>query len=353
MSTGTPALTRRSRLTRWLVLFVLALGLLVGALSVGSTTIALADVGLFVTGRGGEIGPTEAMILREVRLPRTLTAIAGGMALALSGLILQTLLRNPLAEPYILGASAGGGLAVAIVSLAAGSAWATWLNQTALGTGGIVGVAACGSLAVLALLLVVAPRVSLASLLLIGVMIGAVASALSGLLVYFAEASDIRTFLLWGFGDFSGTTLAQSVRFLVATMLLAGLCLFLRKPLDALLLGELGAARLGIHGNLFRWVGLLVTALLTSLVIAHCGPIGFVGIAVPHFCRGWFRTHLHGTLLPAVLLAGATLGLLADLVSRLPGYETTLPLNPLLALVGAPVVIWILIRQPQFRGGES
>lgn len=294
-------------------------------------------------------------ILWELRLPRCLTAALAGAALAASGLLMQTLFRNPLAGPYSLGISAGASLGVALAVLAGGSAsalpglpgWPDWAARL-----DAAGSAVAGAAVVLALVMAASRRIrSHTTLLILGLMFGQIAGALVSVLQAFSDAESLRAFAFWGFGSYAGVTWAQLPALagaVAAGLLLAAAC---AKPLNALLLGWAYARSLGVRAERLRALSLVATSLLAGAVTAYCGPVAFLGLAVPHLCRGWLRTSDHRVLLPACILLGASLSLAADLASRLPGSGRALPLNAVMALIGAPVVIAILARRR--HGGDE
>lgn len=325
----------------------LVVGLFLATIAVGSVRIPLAEILTILSGDAPS-RPQWAVIVSQVRLPRALTATLAGAALGVGGLQMQTLFRNPLADPFILGVSAGASLGVALVVLAAGSAGATLVGGLGLaGNLGVAGAAALGAGVVTALVLAVSRRVaSPATVLIIGLMAGYATTAIVSVLVYsgFGQFERIRAYIAWGFGSFGGTTWDQ-LRVLVPCVA-AGLALgvLLTKQLNALLLGDRYAASMGLHVRRARLLVVLSASLLAGVVTAFCGPIAFLGVAVPHIARGLLRTSDHRVLVPAVVLLGAGTALLAGLVAQLPGQDATLPLNAVTSLLGAPVVVAILLR---------
>ncbi len=332
---------------------LLAAGLLV-SLAVGSVPVPLAETWRFLTG-GDVTNPAYASILHDFRLPKALTAMLAGAALAIGGLQLQTLFRNPLADPFILGINAGASLGVAVVVMGAGSALPAGALLAGLGVFGdlgLVGAATLGAAAVLLLVLLVARRVEgPATTLIVGLMFGHAAGGLVTVLVYFSRLERLRAFMTWSAGSFGGVTWDQMRTFgpVVALGLLGAFAL--AKPLNALLLGEGYAATMGLRVRRARLGIIASSAVLAGAVTAHCGPIGFLGVAVPHFCRGIFRTADHLVLLPAVALLGALLALVADLVAQLPGSQFVLPVNAITSLIGAPVVTWVVLRGNRREAG--
>ncbi len=340
-------------------LFGLLAAALVGAfllsLTLGSVSIPLGDVVTILVG-GEPTKATWADIVLKFRLPKALTALLAGAALAVSGLQMQTLFRNPLSDPYVLGISSGASLGVALAVLGAGVVAGLGSGTKLLGglsLAGDVGVtvaAILGSLLVLLLVLAVSRRVqSTMTLLILGLMFGYATSALVSVLLYFSLADRIQAYVSWTFGSFGGVTWSQMGVFVTTVM--AGLvtAFLLMKPLNALLLGETYARSMGLNVRRVRLAIISSAAILAGVVTAFCGPIGFLGIAVPHFCRTLFATSDHRVLLPAVTMMGAILAVAADLVAGLPGSQLTLPLNAVTALIGAPVVTWVILRQRNLR----
>jgi iron complex transport system permease protein len=332
-------MTAKRSAQRFVVLaLALALAFLL-SLAAGSVTIPADEVLTILTG-GEPTRASWAKIVLGFRLPKALTALLAGAGLAASGLLMQTLFQNPLAGPYVLGLSAGASLAVAIVVLAGGTGMV-------LGTGGL-GLATAASLgagAVLALVLLAARRVSNLTLLILGVLFGYATSSLVTILVHFSLAERIQAYLTWTFGSFGGVTWSE-LRVL-APVLLAALLLSmaLAKPLNALLLGESYAKSLGLAVRSTRFAVIAATALLAGGVTAFCGPVGFIGVAVPHLARGLFESSDHRVLMPGTALLGALVALVADLVAQLPGSETVLPLNAVTALIGTPVIAFVVLRR--------
>ncbi|MDB5048390.1 MAG: transport system permease protein [Fibrobacteres bacterium] len=334
----------------WLaVLLALLTGLFCLGLALGSVTIPLRDAVGALLGRPAS-NPVWDRILWEIRLPRCLTAVLAGSALALSGLEMQTLFRNPLAGPYSMGISSGATLGVALAVLAGAAAGADVPGFLALrGIGsqlGVAGSAVAGSAIVMVLVLIVARRIqSNTTLLILGLMFGQMAGALVSVLQAFSSSEQIRAFAFWGFGSYAGVTWAQMPVLAGAVLAGTAMAALCAKPMNALLIGWTYARSLGVPIRKLRFLLLASTSVLAGAVTAFCGPVAFLGLAVPHLCRGLFRTADHRILIPACLLMGASLSLASDLASRLPGGGRALPLNAVTALVGAPVVIWVLLRR--------
>lgn len=348
-----------TRLPAWAglgALAVLLAVLLLLGLACGSVRVPLPAAAAALLGRP-VADPVWRDILLQLRLPRCLTAALAGAGLAVSGLLMQTLFRNPLAGPYSLGISAGATLGVALAVLVGAGAGSSLpglsaLSQlTQLGPQlGAAGSAVAGAAAVLVLVLAVSRRIrSNTTLLILGLMFGQIAGGLVAVLQAFSDSERLRAFTFWGFGSYAGVTWAQLPALAAATglgLLLAALC---AKPLNALLLGWTYARSVGVRAGRLRALLLASTSLLAGAVTAFCGPVAFLGLAVPHLCRGMFRTADHRVLLPACILLGASLSLASDLACRLPGGGRVLPLNAVTALIGAPVVIGILVRRRAAR----
>ena len=283
-------------------------------------------------------------IVMKSRLPQSLTAAMAGAGLAVSGLLMQTVFRNPLAGPSVLGISSGASLGVACVVLLSGSIGGVTLSR--LGVIGEVSItlsAITGSLLIMALIAFVARKVrGNVTLLIMGVMIGYIANAIIGVLKFFSAEEDIRAYVIWGLGSFSRVSGGQTTVFIVLMLILLPTAFFLIKTLNLLLLGDSYARNIGLNIKRARLLVIGCSGVLVAVVTAYCGPIVFLGLAVPHICRGLFHTSNHAVVLPASLLGGASLALLCNLIARLPGFEGALPVNSVTALVGAPVVMWVL-----------
>ena len=348
LSVKTGVLNGRGDRWRWVALAGLVLALL-GALllnlALGSVRIPFSEVVAVLSG-GASLKPSWAYIILEFRLPKALTAMLAGAALAVSGLQMQTLFRNPLADPSILGINAGASLGVALVVLASGAATGFLSNAGLLGDLSLIVAAITGAGLVTGLVIVAARWLRHAmTLLILGLMLGYATGAVVGILIYFSVPEQIQAYITWTFGSFGGVTgrqLALLAPVISAGLLLAGLLI---KPLNALLLGESYAASMGANIQRIR-LGLIAgTSVLAGSVTAFCGPIAFLGVAIPHLCRALLRTSDHRLLVPATVLLGALVALLADLVAGVPGSQTVLPLNAVTALLGAPVVVWIVLRR--------
>lgn len=312
----------------------------------GSVQIPFKDVCHILWGdyNGNEIWQN---IIWKSRVPQALTALVAGAGLSVSGLQMQTVFRNPLAGPSVLGISSGASMGVAFVVLLSGT-----LGGVALSKVGIMGEIALtisaiiGSLSIMALIVFVSQKVKgNVTLLIIGVMIGYVANAVIGVLKYFSVEEDIRAYVIWGLGSFARVSGNQMRLFVSIMLVLLSVSFLLVKTLNLLLLGDAYARNLGLNIKRARLQVITCSGVLVAIVTAYCGPIIFLGLAVPHLCRTMFRTSDHRILMPASLLMGGAMALVCNLIARMPGFEGALPVNSVTALVGAPVVISVLFNK--------
>jgi iron complex transport system permease protein len=280
------------------------------------------------------------------RFPQALTALVAGAGLSVAGLMMQTVFRNPLAGPSVLGISSGASLGVAFVLLVSG-VFGQALSQIGFfGELAISLAAIAGSMGVMAIIIYVSQKVKgNVTLLIIGVMIGYVATAIIGVLKYFSVEEDIRAYVIWGLGSFSRVSGNQMILFVVIMSILIPLSMLLIKTLNLMLLGEGYARNLGLNIKRSRFYVISCSGVLVAIVTAYCGPIVFLGLAVPHLCRAIFQTSDHRILMPASAIAGASLALICNLIARMPGFEGVLPVNSVTALVGAPVIVSILFKR--------
>ena len=326
-----------------LLLLLIAFGL---SLSLGSVRIPLA--GLFGVLLGWDVpSPAWEVIIYTIRLPRAVTGVLAGAALSVSGLQMQTLFRNPLADPFVLGISAGASLGVAIVVLAAGTVGGALIaGLGVMGDLSLAIAAILGAATVLGCVLLVSRSVqSVMTLLILGLMFGYATGAFVSILIYFSVPQQIQSYILWTFGSFGSVTWRQMPVLVCATFLGLLLALLCIKPLNALLLGENYARSMGLNVKRARLWILVSASILAGATTAFCGPIAFLGLAVPHLCRSLLHTSDHRVLMPAVICLGATLALLSDLFAHLPGSQYVLPLNAVTSLIGAPVVIWFILHR--------
>ena len=323
-------------------LSVTVLLLIVAGLALGPVRVPLLDTVRVLVGAQPS-DPRWQVIVHSMRLPRLLTAIAAGAGLGVAGLQMQTLFRNTLADPYVLGVSSGAALGVAMVVIATGSGF-----TAGLAAGGRIGVAvaaAVGAGAVLTIVLALARWVrSATTLLLIGVMVGAAASAVVGVLLVYADPLRVQQYLLWGLGSFAGTTWSDLQLLLPVVVVGVAAAALTVRALNALLLGESYARTMGVDVRRARLVSVASASLVAGATTAFCGPIAFLGLAVPHLARLAVGTSDHRAVLPATVLMGSAVALSCGIASQLPGSDAVLPVNSLTALIGAPIVVLVLVR---------
>ncbi len=315
-----------------------ALNLLVGSVRIPASDVVSILIGDLTA------KPSWRFIVLESRLPQAMTAVLCGGALAVSGLLLQTAFRNPLAGPGIFGVNSGAGLGVALVMLLFGGS----LSVGSLQLSGFVAVltaAFIGAMAVIALIFFFSTLVrSNVMLLIVGIMIGYIANSAISLLNFFATDEGVKSYMVWGMGSFGGVSMANMPVFAAVTVLgLAGAVLLI-KPLNALMLGDSYAVNLGINVLRVRNWLLIVTGLLSAVTTAFCGPVAFIGLVVPHIVRLLIVTDNHRILMPATILMGAVVGLTCNIVCFLPGESGVIPLNAVTPLIGAPVIIYVIVK---------
>ncbi len=318
-------------------LTLLVVGLFITDLTWGSISISFDEIIAVFQGDGEHIYEE---VLLNFRLPKALTAVITGAALSVAGLMMQTLFRNALAEPYILGVSSGASLGVALVTMASGFLPAFLMNS---GWATII-AAIIGGAFVLLLVLGVSFRIqSAVSLLIVGIMFGTIAGAVVNVLQNFSDPDAVKLFVMWTFGSLSAVTWTYMQ--VLYPVIIVGLviAMLLHKRLDVLLLGDNYARGLGISVIQTRFLIILATGLLAGGITAFTGPIAFVGVAIPHIARGLFKTSVHRILIPATILCGAVLLLACDIISQLPTY--TLPINTISSLFGAPIILWIILKK--------
>ncbi|MDR2968645.1 MAG: iron ABC transporter permease [Tannerellaceae bacterium] len=323
--------------------------LFIGCLAYGSVSIPIGEVFDILLGKGSERAAWQSIVMQS-RLPQAFTALLAGASLATGGLLLQTLFRNPLAGPSILGISDGANLGVAIVMLYLGGSLKELTGWAFGGYMAVISAAFAGACLVLGLIIYFSSKVrSNVMLLIIGIMIGYLASSVISILNYYAAADKVHTFVIWGLGNFSGVSMSQLPWF--AGFSLAGLlfAVLLIKPLNALLLGELYAANLGINIKHARMAILVCTGLLTAVTTAFCGPVSFIGLAVPHIARLLSGSSNHKILVPVTLLTGAGVALLCNILTVVPGTDAILPLNAVTPILGAPVIIYVILNRKNIR----
>ena len=329
------------------VIIAMLIMLIVANLLIGSVDIDPLAVWQIVTGRGHENHVWEIIILNS-RLPMIATAALSGAALSVSGLLLQTAFNNPLAGPSILGVSTGASFGVAVVMLASGSA--LWLTQS-VGTYMtiLIGALAGAALVLIVLLLFSTMVHSSTMLLIIGILVSYLTSSAVSLLNFFATEEGVHSYVIWGLGNFSGVTPSQLPFFAFFIIATLALSTTLVKPLNALLLGTRYAENLGVNTKQTRNSLLIITGILTAGVTAFCGPISFIGLVVPHIARLVLNTSNHNRLLPATMLAGATVALLCTLISVLPQQVGVIPINAITPIIGVPIIIYIIINRKNIQ----
>ncbi|MBE6247704.1 MAG: iron ABC transporter permease [Prevotella sp.] len=316
-------------------------------LFVGSVKIPVTDICRILV--GDESHEIWTNIIWKSRLPQVLTAIVAGAGLAVSGLQMQTVFRNPLAGPSVLGISNGSALGVAFVVLLSGKIGGVALSRLGyVGDAAISVAAIVGALAVMLLIVWISQKVKgNVTLLIIGVMIGYLANAIIGVLKFLAPEEDVKSFVVWGMGSFSRVSGDEMMLFVVLMCILIPLSFLLVKPMNILLLGDRYASNLGLNVQRSRMLVIISSGVLVAIVTAYCGPIMFIGLAVPHLARAIFRSSDHRVLMPATALCGAVLALVCNFIARMPGFEGALPVNSVTALVGAPVIASVLFRRRQ------
>lgn len=328
------------------ILGIIIVGIILFILNlfVGSVTVPLEDI--FKVLLKENTDNTLNVIIFNYRLPQALTALLAGAALAVAGLLMQTLFRNPLADPSMLGISSGASLGVGIVILLTGAISGTAVSS--FGWWSTIGVslaAFIGAVLVLFVMLAFSSRMKdMTTLIIIGLMIAYLAGSITDILKFFSLKEDIHAFVIWGMGSFSGVGTSKMPIF--ATSIIIGLFVtfFLSKNLNILLLGEMYAENLGLNIRKNSVIIILVSGYLTAIVTAYCGPIAFVGLAMPHIARFLFKSSDHRLLIPATMLIGMDMALICNLIARMPGFDGNLPVNAVTAFIGAPIVISVILK---------
>ncbi|CAM2840653.1 iron complex transport system permease protein [Flavobacterium succinicans] len=342
----------RSSYKHSILFIILSLGLFalfVVNICYGSIAIPAKEVLKSLLGQTASKDTWEYIIL-NYRLPKAITAVLVGMGLSMSGLLMQTLFRNPMAGPYVLGLSSGASLGVAFVILGAGF-MPSFLIPLLLSNYGIVLASTIGSSSVLLLVLIVSQRLrDTMAILIIGLMFGSLTSAIVGTLTYFSSAEQLQKFTFWSLGSLGN--LSWESLWILSGCVGIGLVLsaFSIKPLNALLLGENYAKSMGLNYNRARLIIIFATSILAGSITAFAGPIAFVGLAVPHIAKLTFQTSNHRILFWSTLLFGAGIMLVCDIFTQVPGTEVSLPINAVTSILGAPVVIWLLVRKQKMMG---
>ncbi len=341
------------KVSKFIILLISIVVLVVVNLLLGTVRIPVGEVCSILIGAGSDSEIWTNIVISS-RLPQVLTAIVAGAGLAVSGLQMQTVFRNPLAGPSVLGISNGSALGVAFVVLLSGKIGGVALSRLGyLGDAAMSVAAIVGALAVMLLIVWISQKVKgNVTLLIIGVMIGYLANAIIGVLKFLSPEEDVKSFVVWGLGSFSRVSGDEMVLFVVLMCILLPISFLLVKPMNMLLLGERYAANLGLNVQRARMLIIVCSGVLVAIVTAYCGPIMFIGLAVPHLARALFRTSDHRVLLPATALCGAALALVCNFIARMPGFEGALPVNSVTALVGAPVIAAVLFGRRKNDVGE-
>ncbi len=312
-------------------------------LLVGSYYISIPDI-LQSIFRSENADSQVVLIIKQFRIPKAFTAILAGAALSVAGLQMQTVFRNPLAGPYILGVSSGASLGVALLVLGTGGMLGESIIS-AVSSWGIVTAAWIGSGLVLLVIVMISARIKdIMTILILGILISSAISSVVNILQYFSNESMLKSFVVWTMGSLGSVTNIQLSVLFPSVLIGISIAFFSSKFLDAFLLGENYARSMGMNIGFARLMIFLSTCILAGSITAFCGPIGFIGIAVPHIARMLLQTAKHRLLVPGTILIGALMMLVSDIISQLPGSESTIPVNSVTALLGIPIVIWIIVR---------
>ena len=331
---------------------IIAVGLLLFVMNLcfGSVSIPMKEIWAAVFGGNDS---TYRAIVMDYRLPQAITALLAGIGLSVSGLLMQTLFRNPLADPSLLGISSGSSLGVALVVLLGTATGLSVSTLSLWSTFGVTVAAFVGAFAVLLLILALSSRLrSMVSLVLVGIMIAYIAGSVTDILKFFSQKEGLHSFVIWGMGSFSNVSKAQLPFFAIAVVAGAVASFLLFKTLNLLLLGERYAENLGVNIRRSSMLIILASGFLTALITAFCGPIAFLGLAVPHIARFLFKSSDHKLLIPATAFIGMDLALFCNLIARLPSFEGNLPINSVTALIGAPIVLWVIFHRQRFSQSQ-
>ena len=335
----------------YFVLFsvLVLIALFVANLAYGSVLIPVGEVIKIISGGSPEKATWQHIVLQS-RFPQAVTALFAGASLAVSGLLLQTLFRNPLAGPSILGISDGANLGVALTMLFFGNSLSLFSAHSLNGSIAMIISAFAGACVILSIIIFFSTKISNpVMLLIIGLMVGYLASSAITILNYYSSADRVHAYVMWGMGDFSAVSNERLPFFIICSIAGLFLAILMIKPLNALLLGEMYATNLGVKVKRTRIIILLCTGLLTATTTAFCGPISFIGLAVPHIARLLLGSSNHTMLLPVTILAGSCVALLCNLLTVFPGNDSVLPLNAITPLVGAPVIIYVIINRKNIQ----
>lgn len=312
----------------------------------GSVSISLNEVFQYLTGSTANLSASKTLILSEYRIPKAITAILAGVALSVSGLQMQAVFRNPLAGPFVLGVSAGASLGVSILFM--GFSIPFIQEIPALENLSTVLAASIGAAMVLLLILFISFRVKdIMTVLILGIMISSMINAVINILQYFSDASLVKSFFIWSMGSLSHISRDDLPVLSTVILITFGFSILLSKPLNGLMQGESFARTVGINVRNIHFYVFLSTSLLAGTITAFCGPIGFIGIVIPHIARFLFKNSDHRILYPASFLLGSITLLISDILSQLPGSDKVLPINSITALIGIPIIIWIVFSKQQ------
>jgi iron complex transport system permease protein len=337
-------MVRTNYTKHFILLSVLLVFLFFINISLGSVSIPTKEIFSIIIG-GDSVKESWEIIILNFRLPKAITAILVGSGLSISGLLMQTLFRNPLAGPFVLGISSGASLGVALLILGS-SVFGGFFLTASISSWSLPIAASLGAFLVLSAVIIAANKVrNTMSILIIGLMFGSLTSAVISVLAYFSEAEQIQQYLFWSFGSLGNLSWNELLVFGIIYLIGFLATITVIKPLNSFLLGENYAKSLGINIKKNRIIILLITSLLTGVITAFSGPIAFIGLAVPHITRLFFTTSNHKILIPSVSIIGAIVLLVCDCIAQLPTSEFTLPINAITSLFGAPVVIWLLVRK--------
>ncbi|WP_353778706.1 iron chelate uptake ABC transporter family permease subunit [Winogradskyella sp. 3972H.M.0a.05] len=337
-------LSLRSYRLSFLLLIIVLIICFVINISLGSVSISFSEIIDSFLVKPSDYTSKE-YIIQNYRLPKAITAMLVGSGLGISGLLMQTLFRNPLAGPFVLGISSGASLGVAIIILGAGI-FGGWFSTVMLSKWSIIIAASLGSFLVLLSVMVVSSKIrDTMAILIIGLMFGSITAAVVSVLSYFSSAEQLQQYIFWGFGSLGNLSWNELLIFFIIYILGLFLSILSIKALNSLLLGENYAQSLGLNIRKSRFLIIIATSLLAGTITAFAGPIAFIGLAIPHITRQVFNTSNHKVLLPAVLIFGAIIMLICDSIAQLPTSDFVLPINAITSLFGAPIVIWLLVRK--------
>lgn len=342
-----PAISSRRNELIFIILSLILLFFFIMDLLLGSVRIQPGDV---VRALFGNADSAAGTIVMQFRLPKAITALSVGIALSVSGLVMQTLFRNPLAGPYVLGVSSGASLGVALVILGFSSGLVS-AGLQGLGNWILFAAAWTGAGAVMLLIMAISARIrDITTILILGMMIGSGLSAVVSILQYFSSESMLKAYVIWTMGSLGNLSSGQLKVLVISVAAGTFISIAAIKMLNALLLGENYAGSIGLNVKFSRFIIFSCTSILAGSVTAFCGPIGFIGIAVPHIARNIFGTSDHRILLPGSIMIGGIAMMASDIISQLPGSESVLPVNSITSLIGIPVVIWVIFRNRKNRG---